>query len=126
MRSFVFKVTVQGASKSYQVEIPTGGQLVQIENLKAIYSGNNYGGVAGSNTIGANYALDLVDMNAYLTVLCPDLIKDLKTEDLFKIDIFDLKELKEAYDNEFVDWVNKWQEALRSLSKTKEDGETKS
>jgi len=120
-RNFIFKVAVQGEKREYKVNIPTVGELVHIEHLKAIYAESNYRGIASSNTIGGNYALDLVDMNAYLTTLVPDLIKDLKSDDLFKLDIFDVQDLKKAYEESFIPWVNEWQTALRKIKEGKKE-----
>jgi hypothetical protein len=121
-RQITFKVLVgESETRDFTLKIPTGGQLVQIENLKAVYSTNNYQGIVQSGTVGANYALDLVDMNAYVSVLVPKLIEELKMKDLFELDIFDLQAVKTAYHEQMVPWINEWQTALRKLNSPSED-----
>jgi len=120
-REITFKVNVGEDERNYRVSIPKGGQLVQIENLKAVFSANNYNGIMSSNTIGSNHALDMVDMNAYISVLVPELIQDLKVKDLLDLDIFDLQAVQSAYSEIMVPWINDWQTALRKLNEKDKD-----
>lgn len=124
-RKLNFTVETQDGKESYELSIPTAGQLVRIETVKASTSGNTYGGIFSSGTVGGNYALDIIDMNAYLSVLCPDLIQSLKTKSLFDLDVFDLKQIKDAYDSQVVPWIIEWQTALSKspveIDKSKEE-----
>ena len=117
-RVLIFKVKLREKELIYNILIPTAGQAIRIENAKAIYSYNNYSGIMSQKTVGANYALDIVDMNAYISILCPKLIEDLEIDgkNLLDLDVFDLQTIKKAYMDQFVPWVNEWQSALMNLN----------
>lgn len=105
------------AARSYTIKIPTAGQLVDIETYKSVYTQGNYGKIVMSATTQANDALDLVDMNANLRALCPDLLKDWGVQDLFELDIFDIQLVKKVYDGKVLPWMKEWQSALQNLGK---------
>lgn len=119
-RTHSFKITTSKIKgQEYKMEIPTAGQLIAIERAKANLTGGDYGKILANNTIGSNYALDVVDMTAYLNVLCPQLFNDLKVESLMDLDIFDMKQLQEVWNNDCVTWIQSWQTVLRETPKTK-------
>jgi len=107
-RSIVLKIK----ENSYQVDIPRIGQLRDIENRKIAMT-PYYKELVVTNTILSNWVLDLVDMNAYFGVLCPTLLLDLKTP-LEELDIFDFKELRAEYQEQFVPWLNEFITAMQS------------
>ena len=108
-----------GTEITLSMKIPTGGQLVQIENIKALTSGNNYRGMVSTNSIGSDHALDLIDMNAYFSVLCPEILEHLKVNSLLELDIFDLSMVKVVFNDQITPWINEWQTKLREVSKEK-------
>jgi hypothetical protein len=113
-RTHSFKVsTSQVKDQEYKMEIPTAGQLIAIERAKANLTGGDYRAILASNTVGSSYALDVVDMTAYLTVLCPQLFDDLKVQNLIDLDIFDMKQLFQTWQDNCIPWVNDWQQVLR-------------
>lgn len=119
-RTHSFKVsTSQVKNQEYTMEIPTAGQLIQIERQKSVLTGGNYGGIMANRTVGSEHALDIVDMTAYLSVLCPDLFASLKVDSLMDLDIFDMKQLHEVWTEDCVPWINEWQEVLREKPKKK-------
>lgn len=89
--------TQQGESKSYQISFPSVGEYYRIQCLKAELSKNNYGGLLSSNTVDAIQALDMIDIEATLTVLAPQLIKDLKVDRFSKLGLADYAMIKKAY-----------------------------
>jgi hypothetical protein len=111
-RDFIFRVK----GNSYNVSIPTPRQLLAIESAKAFATNGIYADINNAGTVGSNYALDIADMHAYLTVLAPSLIEDIakKGTTLLDMDLFDMKELKEEYSKQFVPWVNSWMKMLQS------------
>ena len=120
-RQIVFEIKGKDDSiKSYSINIPTAGQLVDIETYKSVYTQGNYGKIIRSTTQQSSEALDLVDMNANLRALCPDLLSDWKVNDLFELDIFDIQLVKSVYDDKILPWMKEWQDALKNIGK-KED-----
>lgn len=121
-RTHSFKVsTSRVKGQEYTMEIPTAGQLVQIERQKSALTGGNYGGIMSNKTVGSEQVLNIVDMAAYLSVLCPKLFEELKIDSLMDLDIFDMKQLQDTWEEDCIPWINSWQEVLReSPKKTKE------
>lgn len=120
-RDFYFNVK----SNRYRMTIPNPGQIIAIENNKTTLSAGLYRNLMNANTIGGNYALDVIDMHAYLTVLCPDFINDIKSESLLDMDLADFSELKNAYTDQVIPWINSWQKMLNAEpEKTPEDEES--
>lgn len=116
-REITFEIVDKKNEKRHlSMKIPTGGELVQIENMKALSSANNYRGITSTNSIGSNHALDLVDMNAYFSILCPKIIEAMEVKSLLDLDVFDLQIIKDVFDTVVVPWVNDWQAALRDLT----------
>ncbi len=114
-------VNGNGDSRTYSLKIPTAGQLVDVENFKAVYTQGNYKKIMMTGTIQSNDALDLVDMNAYLKALCPNLLEDWEVKDLFDLDIFDIKKIKSVYDSKVVPWIEEWSKAFRDVVETKDE-----
>lgn len=106
------KLHVKG--NEYTVSFPTVGQFRSIETLKSVLSNGSYGAMLSQNTVYSNKALDIIDMEACLTVLAPDLFKDLKCQ--FKdLGFEDYAELEEAYKEQFLPWYNKWMDKFKDL-----------
>jgi len=92
---------------SYTIKLPTAGQLLDIEEYKAVFTNGRYGAILANRTKSSEAALDNVDMMAHLTAMCPDLIKDMAAKGLSdwkQMSIIDLKELKEPYEKIFLPW----------------------
>ena len=58
-------------------------------------------------------ALDMIDVEAYFMILCPEIIKDLKSDSFSDLGILDFKELKDLFKNEFIPWWNEIEKLLR-------------
>jgi hypothetical protein len=103
---------------SYKIEFPNVGNFQNIETMKQVVSKGMYSSLLTTGTVSAMEVLDMVDMEAYFTVLCPKLIKDLNCETFGDLDIADYKEIKTIYQKQFVPW---WNLILNLLSPTKEE-----
>jgi len=93
---------------SYEVNFPTVGELIQIESLKITLSNGKYGDMLQSNMVSMLRALDYIDMIAYFSTLCPNILKDAKV-DLTKIDAIDAIELLSVYKDQFIPFWKKYE-----------------
>lgn len=107
----------------YSIKTPTAGQLWDVEELKAVLSNGNYGNVLRNRTFWSEYSLDTIDMFAYLSIMCPDLIKDLNVTSWKQLDPFDLAELKAAYRAQFIPWFSKFTEMLKSVDQKQDESD---
>lgn len=105
-RRLEMNIKAKGTHQAYSIGLPNGGQIVEIENLKITLS-VHYRALAQKNSILSNLALDIIDMQAYFSILCPQLIQDLEVP-LAKLDLADILELREVYEESFLKWWNPW------------------
>lgn len=101
-RQIVFEVK----GKEYVIKFPNLGQLWDVEKYKSIFSDGHYGSVLNNRTNWAYYNLDNIDMFAYLTALCPELMKDLNFKGWKYMDPIDALELSKAYKDQLLPWIS--------------------
>ena len=89
MENLIFKTK----GNEYNIEFPNVGTFRKIETLKQILSSGVYESLSSTNTVGAFQASDMVEIEANLSVLAPELIKDLKCDDFQSLGLLDYKEL---------------------------------
>ena len=107
-------VTVKIFGKEYTIPFPNVGQYYRIESTKPEISSGMYNSMLLSNTLSAQNALDMIDVEATLIVLCPELIKDLKVENFSKLGIKDYREIKNVYFKEVAPFFKEINDLLRS------------
>lgn len=98
--------TVKG--NPYKMKFPNVGQFLQIESKRIILTNDTYSQMLMSRLISAGKAMDMADMVATITVLCPEFINDLKTKSILDLDIIDAKELIELWNTRIKVWVDSW------------------
>lgn len=104
------KFTVKG--HEYTVKFPTVGQYYSIEALKQSLGRGNYNTMVQSPLQSVQDALDMIDIEATLTVMCPDLIKDLKVS-ITELDIRDYLDIKKAYVQQVAPFFRSVNDVLR-------------
>jgi len=108
----------------YIVEFPNVGQFQNVETMKQVLSKGMYGALINTGTVTASEALDMVDIEAHLSILIKNdgsrknpLFKDLKCESFGELGLEDYLELKQVYKDKFVPW---WSSILELLQPKKE------
>lgn len=94
--------------REYSIEFPNVGQYMEIESNKLDYSNNKYSSFITSRTFSALRAVQIVECVSILSVLCPNLFKDMKVENYSEIDAKDFVELIKIYQKEISPWYSKW------------------
>jgi hypothetical protein len=105
------KFEVKG--NSYTIKVPTPGDMIDVERMKMVLSSGYYNEMMRTSTISAQESLMIIDIQAHFTVQCPELMKDLKCEDVRKMAAEDYQELRKAYTKEFIPWWNVWLKLFR-------------
>jgi hypothetical protein len=114
------KLTIK--ENSYKVIFPKVGKLIDIENMKSILSKGMYGSMEASRTIDSQFALDMIDMEAYYSVLVPELIKDLKVKSLRDLEIEDSVELRKIFFDVLLPFIKQWRDIIsKSIKEGEED-----
>ena len=106
----------------YPVKFPNVGHFYQIEATKQSLARGFYNTMVMSPSASAQHALDMIDIEAALVVLCPDLIKDLKVKNFSELDIRDYKVIRDEYYKVVAPFFKEIQDLLRgNESDVKED-----
>ena len=116
-RHLTFKVK----GNNYNISFPTVAQFIDIETMKARLANDSYGSMVKTGTVLSIKALDYIDMICNITVMIPELLKDLKTNNLLNLDIFDAKELLGEYQSQYMPWMVQWQKILAELPTVQEE-----
>jgi len=99
---------------NYSIKFPNIGEFKTIEVMKQALSNGVYDGLIKTNTSSAQYASEMIEMEAFLSVLCPKLIEELYGNISFRnLGIKDYLELAKAYKSQVSPW---WDEILKMVS----------
>ncbi len=101
------KTAIKIGDKDYPIEYPRVGQIIEIENLKLMLSGNMYGALVKSEHSTGVDLLNLIDGIAYFTVLNKDFAKDFEADDFSNMDVVRQKQIKKAFSKVFWPWFTK-------------------
>lgn len=105
-------VSVEGVENIYTVEWPTVQQIIDIESFKLSITKGKYTEMIMLSTKWSNRALNSADMCAYLIVMAPQLIKDMKVNPR-NLDLVDSTEgLMKVYLEQFVPWWNEYEKMI--------------
>lgn len=96
----------------YEVSFPNVGQFYQIEAMKQNLARGYYNVMMSSPSAAAQQALDMIDVEATLTILCPKLISDLKVKNFSELGILDYKVIFDEYRKQVVPFFNEIQKLL--------------
>lgn len=91
------EVIIEIKGHSYSVKFPTVGQFYQIEATKQNLSRGFYNSMVMSPSALAQHALDMIDIEAAIVVLCPKLIEDMKVKNFSELDVRDYKLIRDEY-----------------------------
>lgn len=100
--------------KEYNIHFPNVGEYYSIETAKQKLGKGFYNVLLGNPTKAAQDALDMIDIEATLTVLCSDLLDDLKVDKFSQLGLSDYKEIKEIYLNEVQPFLKEVSNLLNS------------
>jgi len=106
--------------KSYNIDFPRVGEYRTIQAMKQTLSLNTYGSMSRSMMKSSEEALDMIDMEAYFSVLCPKLIEDLKCESFSELGLSDYLIIRKVFKDKFVPWWNSVEELLHPNTQKKE------
>ena len=87
---------------------PNTGQFRAIEVQKSLLSYGAYNAMVKSNTRNSNFALDMIDVQATLSVLYPKFEDEVLKCSFAELGVKDFIELNKVYKNEVVPWFNGW------------------
>ena len=117
------KTTIKIKENEYEVPFPNNGQLQDIEFLKVQLSKGKYGEMFRTETMDSLFALDAIDMEAYFSVLIPNLKKDLKVDSIRDLGVKDTLELISIFREQLIPFINNWREIIQKAYSKKNEEE---
>lgn len=105
-QTLTLSIQDKATTNTYVIRVPDGGQMLDIENMKAALT-LYYREMSDKGTVLSNLALDIVDMTAYFSILCPNLIRDLHVP-ISKLSLPDILQLRQSFTEQFIPWWNQW------------------
>ena len=89
----------------YKMSFPTVGQYYEIETQKQFLGRGYYNTLLGNRTQAAADALDMIDIEATLTVMLPDLLADMNVTSFKQLGIKDYVEVRDIYNKEVLPFI---------------------
>ena len=116
------KITI--GKKSFVVEFPNVGQILDIESMKQALTNNRYGIMAKSDIKSMYYALDVVDAVSFLTVVAPEVGKYFNVGNYLSLSPEKVQEFVDVYQKDIYPWYAKTLEILKNPVKNEESEQT--
>ena len=113
------KVTI--GEKSFVINFPNVGQMIDIESMKQSLTGNRYGSMASSGIASMYMALDVVDTISFLTICVPDIAKYYNIQDYTTLPADKMNQYVKLYKDEILPWYNKILMELRGITNDSEN-----
>ena len=113
------KITI--GEKSFIVNFPNVGQMIDIESMKQSLTGNRYGSMASSGIASMYLALDIVDTIAFLTICVPDIAKYYNITDYSSLSSDKINTYVTVYKEQILPWYNKILMELRGITDDSEE-----
>lgn len=99
--------------KTFTVNFPNVGQMIDIESMKQALTNNKYGAMAASGVLTAYIVLDAVDAISFFQVCIPDFARYYNITNYTDLANEKVKEITDVYRKEIKPWYTK---ILRSLT----------
>lgn len=107
--------TTHKGDNEYFIKVPNVGQFYDIELNKQLFGKGVYSAIIKTNTLSAQQAADMIDIEAHLKVLMPESFfkDDLKAATFEDLGIEDYNQIKRTYINVFLPWWTQIQDSLK-------------
>jgi hypothetical protein len=116
-RAKKFKV----GEKTFVVNFPNVGQLIDIESMKQALTNGRYGAMAASGIFSAYIILDVVDAISFFKVCVPEFAQYYNIQNYTNMNNEKMKELTQIYRDEIKPWYDSILKSLSSI--TNEQGD---
>lgn len=93
--------------REYEIEFPTVGEYIEIENKKIQISKGFWSELLGARTISSLRSVQIIECISIISVLCPAILEDMKV-DIKNIDILDFTKILKLYQDKIQGWYSNW------------------
>ena len=106
------KITI--GEKSFLINFPNVGQIIDMESIKQALTNNRYGAMASSAVVSMYYALDIVDTIAFFKVCVPELTKYYDISNYTVLSNEKMKDLVTVFQKEIKPWYESVMNELKN------------
>ena len=103
--------------KTYEVKDLRVGKFIDLWKMRTALSMGTYGQMYRTALESSDQALLAIDIEAFFSVFCPDMINDLKPGSIRDLGVIDYLELRDIYEIHIKPWLDK----VEKLMGKKED-----
>lgn len=97
----------------YPITFPKVGEYIRIKQLKSALAGGQYGQMSLSASM--DVALDMIDVESILSVLCPEFIKEIEEQHggFSQLPLEAAKEIRDEYEKTIYPWWKNIEKMLK-------------
>lgn len=121
--SKTIKIKIKG--NEYEIKFPNNGQLIDIETMKQALSKGSMDSLLISRNAQSNLVYVTIEMISTFTILIPQLIEDLRVDNLLDLDPIETRELRRIYVEDYHAWYTKWMKDINDEIDVKVPDESK-
>ena len=107
------EIVVTMGGRNYTVKYPNVGQFIDIASKENVLSRGTLKDMAFSDLSYQGDAYVYVKIIAFVEVMMPELVRDLKVNSLLELDPVDFQELTNMYFDKILKWLNEWKERMQ-------------
>lgn len=108
------KLFFEFEGREYEIEFPTVGEYIEIENKKIQISKGFWSDLLGTRTISSLRSIQMIECISIISVLCPAILEDMKI-DIKNIDILDFAKVLKLYQSKIQDWYSEWFKSFNDI-----------
>lgn len=107
------KITI--GKKTFVVEFPNIGQLIDLESLRLALSGNRYGNMIASGVVSMYNALDMIDAISFYQICAPEIGRYYDIQNYTALQLDEMVDLLKTYRNEIKPWYDDVLNEIRAV-----------
>ena len=124
MSNSIVTKTILFKDHPYPIQYPTVGQFIDIRVLEQQLSRGNLKELVGGLGLDVD-AYIYITTYSHISILLPDLIKDLKVDSPLELSMLDYQDLVEVFTEQIQPWFEEWQKQIKERMKKKSEPSTK-
>jgi len=111
------EIIIEFAGRSYKISYPNVGQFIDIATRESTLSKGNFKDLILSGLPDHQEAFGMIKVIAFIEIMLPQLVKDLKTESLLDLDPVDFEQISIAYFDIILPWLTEWRTKIQEAPK---------
>jgi len=115
MKNREIVITVLG--NNYKVAYPNVGQMIDLSIRENVLAKGQFKDLIMSGLPDHMESYAMIKTIAFIDIMLPQLVKDLKTENLLDLDPVDFQEISNVYFETIMPWLDEWRKSILEAPK---------